>query len=156
MREFSQSLPMALLRAREAVMKHFRPALRQSGLTEQQWRVLRALAWLGEIEITELARTVVILGPSLSRILRDLEARRFIERRTPETDLRRTVVTIAAEGMKLIDAVAPASEAIYASIARRVGEGRLSDLHDMLGVLERSLDGKNAVRPPKPGTNSDE
>src|SRR6266849_5130597 len=44
MREFSRSLPMSLLRAREAVMRHFRPSLRDHGLTEQQWRILRALA----------------------------------------------------------------------------------------------------------------
>src|SRR5208283_3623306 len=44
MREFSRSLPMSLLRAREAVMRHFRPSLRRHGLTEQQWRILRALA----------------------------------------------------------------------------------------------------------------
>ena len=44
MREFSRSLPMSLLRAREAVMRQFRPSLREHGLTEQQWRILRALA----------------------------------------------------------------------------------------------------------------
>ncbi len=43
MREFSRSLPMSLLRAREAVMRQFRPSLRNHGLTEQQWRILRAL-----------------------------------------------------------------------------------------------------------------
>ncbi len=47
MRAFSSSLPMALLRAREAVMRRFRPGLRDHGVTEQQWRVLRALAGLG-------------------------------------------------------------------------------------------------------------
>ncbi|MDU2926702.1 MAG: homoprotocatechuate degradation operon regulator HpaR, partial [Bradyrhizobium sp.] len=52
MRDFSQSLPMALLRAREAVMRQFRPILRQHGLTEQQWRILRALAAVDAIEVT--------------------------------------------------------------------------------------------------------
>src|SRR5665647_1001577 len=55
MRDFSRSLPMALLRARESVMRHFRPSLRAHGLTEQQWRILRALSSHGEIEVTELA-----------------------------------------------------------------------------------------------------
>ncbi len=75
MREFSRSLPMSLLRAREAVMRQFRPSLRSHGLTEQQWRILRALTAVDEIEVTELARVAFLLGPSLSRILRDLEAR---------------------------------------------------------------------------------
>jgi len=50
MREFSRSLPMSLLRAREAVMRQFRPALRRHDLTEQQWRILRALAAIDAIE----------------------------------------------------------------------------------------------------------
>jgi homoprotocatechuate degradation regulator HpaR len=90
MREFSRSLPMSLLRAREAVMRHFRPSLRDHGLTEQQWRILRALASIDAIEVTELARVAFLLGPSLSRILRDLEARHLIERKVAKADLRRS------------------------------------------------------------------
>ena len=43
MRPFEQSLPMALLRAREAVMRGFRRVLREHGLNEQEWRIIRAL-----------------------------------------------------------------------------------------------------------------
>jgi homoprotocatechuate degradation regulator HpaR len=139
MREFSRSLPMSLLRAREAVMRQFRPSLRNHGLTEQQWRILRALTAVEAIEVTELARTAFLLGPSLSRILRDLEARQLIERRTAVADQRRAVVSITAKGLKLIEAVAPSSEAIYAEITRRFGARRLSELQEMLGALEQSL-----------------
>src|SRR5882757_8223058 len=139
MREFSRSLPMSLLRAREAVMRQFRPSLRNHGLTEQQWRILRALAAIDAIEVTELARVAFLLGPSLSRILRDLEARQLIERKAAKSDLRRAVVSITAKGLKLIEAVAPTSEAIYAEITSRFGARKLAELQDMLGVLERSL-----------------
>jgi homoprotocatechuate degradation regulator HpaR len=139
MREFSRSLPMSLLRAREAVMRHFRASLRDHGLTEQQWRILRALASVDTIEVTELARVAFLLGPSLSRILRDLEARHLIERRAAKTDLRRGVVSISAKGLRLIEAVAPSSEAIYAAITRRYGAGKLRELQDMLHALEGSL-----------------
>src|SRR5690606_29016261 len=50
MREFSKSLPMSLLRAREAVMLRFRSSLRMFNITEQQWRILRALTSIREIE----------------------------------------------------------------------------------------------------------
>jgi homoprotocatechuate degradation regulator HpaR len=139
MREFSRSLPMSLLRAREAVMRQFRPSLRNHGLTEQQWRILRALTSVEAIEVTELARTAFLLGPSLSRILRDLEARQLVERKTAEADQRRAVVSISARGLKLIEAVAPTSEAIYAEITNRYGARKLGELQDMLGELERSL-----------------
>ena len=139
MREFSRSLPMSLLRAREAVMRHFRSSLRDYGLTEQQWRILRALASVDAIEVTELARLAFLLGPSLSRILRDLEARHLIERRAAKSDLRRGVVSISAKGLKLIEAVAPSSEAIYAAITRRYGARKLAQLQGMLHALEGSL-----------------
>src|SRR5205807_7365895 len=139
MRDFSRSLPMSLLRAREAVMRQFRPALREHGLTEQQWRILRALAAIEAAEVTELARTAFLLGPSLSRILRDLEARNLIERKTAKTDQRRSMVSISREGVKLMASVAPTSEAIYAEIARRYGARRLAELQEMLGHLEQSL-----------------
>lgn len=141
MRDFSRSLPMSLLRAREAVMRQFRPSLRNHGLTEQQWRILRALTAVEAIEVTELARVAFLLGPSLSRILRDLEARHLIERRTPEADLRRGVVSISARGLKLIEAVAPTSETIYAAITKIYGARKLSQLQDMLNALENSLSG---------------
>ncbi len=141
MREFSRSLPMSLLRAREAVMRQFRPSLRRHDLTEQQWRILRALAAIDTIEVTELARVAFLLGPSLSRILRDLEARRLIERKTAKADLRRGVVSISDKGLKLMEVVAPSSEAIYAAITKRYGARRLAELQDMLAALEASLAG---------------
>src|SRR5712691_7866541 len=145
MREFSRSLPMSLLRAREAVMRQFRPSLRQHGLTEQQWRILRALTAVESIEVTELARVAFLLGPSLSRILRDLEARQLIERRVAKADLRRGVVSISAKGLQLIEEVAPSSEAIYHAITRRYGARKLAELQDMLGALEASLSELRAV-----------
>src|SRR6478672_5623107 len=131
MRDFSRSLPMSLLRAREAVMRQFRPSLREHGLTEQQWRILRA-------------RTAFLLGPSLSRILRDLEARNLIERKTAKADQRRSMVSISEKGVKLMASVAPSSEAIYAEITRRFGARKLVELQEMLGELEQSLAGLGA------------
>jgi homoprotocatechuate degradation regulator HpaR len=139
MRDFSRSLPMALLRARESVMRHFRPSLRAHGLTEQQWRILRALASTDDIEVTELAHLAYLLGPSLSRILRDLETRRLIQRRVVKADLRRSIVSITAGGLRLIEAVAPSSEAIYSEITRRYGAGKLADLQQALHRLEVRL-----------------
>ena len=139
MREFSRSLPMSLLRAREAVMRQFRPSLRDHGLTEQQWRILRALASVDTIEVTELANVAFLLGPSLSRILRDLETRELIERRVVKADQRRGLVSISAKGVKLMETVAPSSEAIYAAINRRYGARKLAELQQMLQVLEASL-----------------
>jgi homoprotocatechuate degradation regulator HpaR len=138
-RHFSRSLPMSLLRAREAVMRHFRPALRRNGMTEQQWRVLRALMTRPAMEVSELAASTFLLGPSLSRILRDLEALGLIRRRLDAADQRRSIISLSDEGEKLIERVSPESEAIYAEITRRFGAQRLGELQAMLRELESVL-----------------
>ncbi|MEO6339348.1 MAG: homoprotocatechuate degradation operon regulator HpaR [Caulobacteraceae bacterium] len=140
LRDFSQSLPMALLRAREAVMARFRPNLRLHNVTEQQWRVLRALAAAAdEVETTRLADMVMLLPPSLSRILKDLIARDLIARRTPETDLRRSLVSLSPTGEALIAKASPSSEAIYAEIESLYGTEALADLRALLTRLETVL-----------------
>ena len=136
MRGFSESLPMALLRARETVMCRFRPGLRTRGVTEQQWRILRALADTGPMEITELADLTFLLPPSLSRILRDMEARALISRKPVDSDLRRAVISIERKGLRLIAQHASHSESIYHDIERRFGRERLAQLFALLEELE--------------------
>lgn len=140
MRPFSESLPMALLRTRESVMRLFRPGLRKHGVTEQQWRILRALAHRGPLEVTELAAATFLLAPSLSRILPDLEKRQLISRRQVDTDLRRSVVSLEPRGLRLIGNHAPYSERMYARIASRFGTERITQLLELLEDLESSLE----------------
>ncbi len=147
MREFSRSLPMALLRARETVMREFRPSLRDHDMTEQQWRVLRALSAGKEMEVAELASATCLLGPSLSRILRDLDERRLVIRRASKADLRRSFVSISPDGTALIARVAPISEEIYAALTRRYGAARLKLLYEMLEQLEQCVTEKPGAQP---------
>jgi homoprotocatechuate degradation regulator HpaR len=141
MRAFSESLPMALLRTREAVMCLFRPGLRGVGVTEQQWRILRALAHAGPLEVTELAEATFLLAPSLSRILPDMEKRQLVARKQVDSDLRRSVVSLQPKGLRLIATHAPQSERIYAQIAERFGEERVTRLFVLLHELQESLEG---------------
>jgi homoprotocatechuate degradation regulator HpaR len=130
---------MMLMRGREAVMRYFRPSLREYGLTEQQWRVLRALAHYGPLEASELARVTILLPPSLSRILRDLRVRRLVSRTSVKTDLRRSVIRMSPTGLRLMREVAPHSEVGNKEITRRFGRKRLKLLQQMLSELEASL-----------------
>ncbi len=139
MRPFANSLPMALLRAREAVMRRFRPGLREHGVTEQQWRVLRALSGFGALEITDLAARTCLLPPSLSRILPDLQARGLIVRRPVAADMRRATVSLTPGGSQLIASHAPQSERVYRDIEERFGAERLRQLFQLLGELETAL-----------------
>ncbi|MCP5371757.1 MAG: homoprotocatechuate degradation operon regulator HpaR [Hyphomicrobiales bacterium] len=140
LRGFSRSLPMALLQAREAVMNRFRPLLREAGVTEQQWRVLRALDGGGPLDAGEVARRCCLLTPSLTRIVKTLAAGGLVARRQDPGDLRRLVLDITPAGRALIARVAPLSEARYAEITALFGAANLDDLHAKLAALVAALD----------------
>lgn len=132
MRPFARSLPMQLLRAREALMQEFRPHLREHGLSEQQWRVLRALAEAGSMDINALGEMCQIHPASLSRMLPNLEGEGRIERRASRQDQRYVIVSITAKGKSLFQRVAKESEQIYASIEQRIGSRELKTLYELL------------------------
>ena len=48
-----RNLPLLLLQAREHVIARFRPILNAHGITEQQWRIVRALIDTGPLEPRE-------------------------------------------------------------------------------------------------------
>ena len=63
------SIPVMLLRARERLMRDFRPLLAAEGFTEQQWRVMRTLAARGPLDAAALSDRSLILPPSLPLFL---------------------------------------------------------------------------------------
>lgn len=141
--ERRRSLAIGLLKAREAVMSHFRPILADHDVTEQQWRVLRVLSEAGMLDASEVAEKAFILAPSLTRMLRSLEERSLITRHKDKDDGRRVLLALAPAGRKVIEEVMPDSRRVYADIDARFGAGRVEELLDMLEELAAlKLEGK--------------
>lgn len=136
-----RTLPIALLRAREAVMERFRPMLRAIDVTEAQWRVLRVVQEIPGIEPTRLAEQAVILAPSLTRILKTLESRGLVTVERAAEDRRRTQVRLAPGGDRLLREASRESATIYATIERELGAEDLAALIDKLDVLLTRLNG---------------
>lgn len=130
-----RSLPMSLLRAREAVMSHFRPMLDRHGVNEQQWRVIRVLAEAGQLDASEVAERANILAPSLTRMIRTMAERGLIEKARDAGDGRRVMLTIAPAGMALLREVSPDSAKIYADLEGRFGKENVTTLMDLLDAL---------------------
>ncbi len=130
---------MELLRAREAAMSRFRPMLRQHGLTEQQWRVIRALAAYQEIDASELAKKSFLLAPSLTRILRFLEREELVKRSSDASDQRRYVFVLTGKGHRIYDEVGPDSELLYAEIENEFGADKLEALYALLAEFYAAL-----------------
>ena len=139
MRDFKHSLPMELLKAREAAMARFRPMLRAHGVTEQQWRVIRALSEYGKIDASELARRSFLLAPSLTRILQFLEKEEIVRRSTDIKDQRRTVLMLTGKGKRIYSEVGPDSEALYLAIEQDFGVDKLEALYQLLTEFYTTL-----------------
>jgi homoprotocatechuate degradation regulator HpaR len=147
MRQFDRSLPMALLRAREAVMRKFSPALKEHDLSPQQWRVIRVLMEEDDLDATEIAERCALLMPSLSRILQNLHKRGLVSRKTASNDQRRSIVSITARGRELFDTLSPVNEARYAYITEKFGYGKLELLYELLHELVEKIDEEEGETP---------
>jgi homoprotocatechuate degradation regulator HpaR len=145
LRAFSRSLPMALLRARESVMVRFRPMLRAHGLTEQQWRVLRAMAAVTpRLRPMELSQATYISMPSLSRLLKTLESRQLVERSRHARDMRGAEFELTAAGHAIVAEIAPHSSETYAEIERLVGHDEVEQLYALLDQVVQRLGAADA------------
>ena len=114
--EFSQSLPMMLYRALDAVMPRFRRIFNEFGLTEQQWRVLRVLWEHDAIAFRTLADATLIPAPSLVGVVDRLAKQGLVVRRRSETDRRNVFVRATDEGRALHRKVRPRVDEAYADL----------------------------------------
>ena len=138
--DFSHTLPIRLLRARQAAVSQFQPIFRKYNVTEQQWRVLRMVTSAGDMTAGELSQAIFISMPSLSRIMQSLEARNLIRRRANEDDLRQTMVSSTLAAQAMVAEAAIWSDTRYSDIAQWFGKERLEHLQTLLDDLVQTLD----------------
>jgi homoprotocatechuate degradation regulator HpaR len=127
-----RNLPRLLLQARESVMAHTRPSLREHGLSDQQWRVLRVLGENGTVETGRVAREAYILGPSLTGVLARMERDGLVRRERDPADQRRTVVEATPKGQKLVEKLSHTVEAHYGWMEKSLGKRKLAELYELL------------------------
>jgi homoprotocatechuate degradation regulator HpaR len=130
-----RNLPRLLLQAREAVMGHFRPNLREHGLTDQQWRVLRVLGERGSIDTGTVATEAYLLGPSLTGVLARMERDGLIKRTRDAQDARRTQVAATAKGKRMVQKLSESIEQHYATMEQKLGKAQLVQLYTLLDAV---------------------
>jgi len=130
-----RNLPRLLLQARESLMTHTRPSLREHGLSDQQWRVLRVLGEHGTVETGRVAREAYILGPSLTGVLARMERDGLIRRERDPSDQRRTVVEATPRGLKMVERLSQTVEGHYQWLEQSLGKQKLAQLYELLDEL---------------------
>ncbi|SNT04071.1 homoprotocatechuate degradation operon regulator HpaR [Antarctobacter heliothermus] len=132
----SRSLPIALIRAREGVMSPIRDMLSETGITEQQWRVLRVLAEYGVMDAKTLADRSSLLFPSLTRIAATLREKGLVTQTRDDQDRRRQIIQITPEGQQIIDDRADQAAQIVEGFKTTLGVENYETLLDFLALLD--------------------
>ncbi len=127
-----RNLPQLFLRAREELLSHFRPIITHFGLTEQQWRILRAIAETEQLEPREICEICQILSPSLTGVLSRMEDVGLITRTRMAEDQRRVLVRMTPKSEKLVAELGPLIVEQYKIIEQAFGAELINELYTVL------------------------
>jgi len=138
---FEESLAAIVLSAKESVIAPMRPKLRELDITEPQWRVMRVLQDRGATDATCLSDVGLLHGPSVTRILKDLEERRLVVREPDPNDGRRTLVALTPDGRELVKIISRDVLRVMREYSERFGNDRLERLTNELRALSAAIKG---------------
>lgn len=138
---FEQTIGAILIEAKEAVVAPLRPILREYNITEPQWRVLRVVNDRAPTDATGVAEVCLLHAPSVTRILKDLEARKLLVREPDPHDRRRSLISLSPEGREIVRVTSRVMVRILREYANRFGVERLSRLSDDLRALSAAIKG---------------
>ena len=132
----NRSLPIALIRAREGIMSPIREMLSVTGITEQQWRVLRVLEEFGQMDTKTLADRSSLLLPSLTRIVATMRKKGLLTQTRDDKDRRRQFIEITNAGQAIIDDHSLQAADIVAFFKKKLGQDDYETLLDLLTRLD--------------------
>lgn len=141
-----RNLPLLLLQARESVISRFRPILNAHGITEQQWRIVRALLDAGPLEPRQIGALCQISSPSLAGVLARMDALGLVQREPVPHDARRVLVRLTPKSRALARTMAPQIEAAYRAIEAQLGPEAIDRFYAALDELIALL-GQDAPAP---------
>lgn len=114
-------------RAARALTQLYDEALRPAGLRATQFTLLQALDLAGEVSQGELGRLLVMDSTTLTRTLRLLSSRGWIEAH-PGQDRRERRLRLSASGRRKLARATPRWRRVQARLRSRTGERRWHEL----------------------------
>ncbi|KPJ83829.1 MAG: hypothetical protein AMS19_03015 [Gemmatimonas sp. SG8_23] len=136
-RSKSQEAYVALLRTADDSKRHVGDVLEPSGVTLQQYNVLRILRGAGEEGLPTLtvAERMIERTPGVTRLIDRMEKKGWVERRRCTEDRRRVWCKITQSGLKLLESLDRPIEAVddvFESVLRPEEVAQLVEYLDRL------------------------
>ncbi|WP_037141868.1 MarR family winged helix-turn-helix transcriptional regulator [Rhodococcoides fascians] len=134
----------ALAVANRAVLAVYRPLLEPMGLTHPQYLVMLALWESSPRSVKEIAAALQLDSPTLSPLLKRLEAAGLLVRTRSRSDERQLAVELTADGAEL----RTQAENIPPAVVERLGVDitELEELRTVLGRINRAAIDAGALK----------
>jgi DNA-binding MarR family transcriptional regulator len=126
----------ALSVATRSVLSVYRPILEPMGLTHPQYLVMLALWGQSPLAVKELIEMLQLDGPTLSPLLKRLEAAGLVTRTRDPDDERQLRIGLTEKGRALREQALNVPPAVVAKLGMSLGD--LEDLHKGLTTLNEA------------------
>ncbi len=130
-----------LRKAMRVVSQAYDAALRPAGLKATQFNLLAVLARRGDMPLTKLSRILVMDRTTLTRNLRPLQAKGWLEIGR-EKDERIRLIAITATGRNILARATPLWRNAQTRVTEGFGDTRLSAMIDDLNALVETVRGE--------------
>jgi DNA-binding MarR family transcriptional regulator len=132
-----RQLCFALYSTMLGVSKVYRGLLKDLGLTYPQYLVMLVLWEHSDLTVSEIGERLFLDSPTLTPLLKRLEAAGFVERNRSGADERQVIVSLTAEGRRLREAAQDIPGCVAAAMECAPGEidtlrARLTELRSKL------------------------
>src|SRR4051812_18190500 len=124
-----------LMRCVESVNSRLSPELEAAGLTTSQFGVLEALYHLGPLCMTEISRKILKTGGNVTLVVKNLKARKLVERKREGKDRRYFLISLTPSGKKLIERVFPSHARRMADIMATLSAAEQTELGRLASKL---------------------
>ena len=135
MPKFLDSLPMILSRSLDGIMPVYRTLFQEHAITDQQWRVMRALWEQKHLTSKQISEITLLPSPSLVGILDRLEKKGFIGRLRSVEDRRLVYIVPTLAGRELQELMLPKIEQIHDLFMKKVTPEEWGELNRILDKL---------------------
>lgn len=135
-RSAQQEAGIALLRTADVVKRRVQAVIAPSGVTGQQYNVLRIVRGAGEagIPTLEIAKRMIEQTPGITRLLDRLESRRLVRRQRCPNDRRQVLCWITTEGLAVL---ADLDEPVARADTKALGRLSKTDARRLVVLLDR-------------------
>lgn len=112
-----------------------------TGISEIEFKTMSAISRIsksGDVKVSDIARYLELSAPAVSRTMKSLEEKEYIERHTDKQDRRNTFVKLTAKGEEQLKAWMKVFEEFSEAIFARLGDEKSNQLLEDLEAFVKA------------------